>query len=158
MATILAFAPFFILNNTVLAFVRNDNNPKLAMTAMLVGSFSNVILDYIFLFPFGMGMFGAAFATSLSPIISLGILSTHFAARKRCARDECVARGDDGFDLRPPAREAHPGARHDDQADEGREQRDGEGDEHHAASITVPCLHNRARLFSSLPTRGGAVR
>jgi putative MATE family efflux protein len=83
MATILAFAPFFILNNTVLAFVRNDNNPKLAMTAMLVGSFSNVILDYIFLFPFGMGMFGAAFATSLSPIISLGILSTHFAARKR---------------------------------------------------------------------------
>jgi len=83
MATILAFAPFFILNNTVLAFVRNDNNPRLAMTAMLIGSFSNVILDYIFLFPLGMGMFGAAFATSLSPIISLGILATHFAAKKR---------------------------------------------------------------------------
>jgi len=83
MATILAFAPFFILNNTMLAFVRNDNNPRLAMTAMMVGSFSNVILDYIFLFPFGMGMFGAAFATSLSPIISLGILSTHFAAKRR---------------------------------------------------------------------------
>jgi putative MATE family efflux protein len=83
MATILAFAPFFILNNTMLAFVRNDNNPRLAMTAMLIGSFSNVILDYIFLFPLGMGMFGAAFATSLSPIISLGILSTHFAAKRQ---------------------------------------------------------------------------
>lgn len=82
MATILSFAPFFILNNTVLAFVRNDNNPRLAMTAMLAGSFSNVILDYIFLFPFKMGMFGAAFATSLAPIISLGILSTHFVAKK----------------------------------------------------------------------------
>lgn len=83
MATILTFAPFFILNNTVLAFVRNDNNPRLAMTAMMVGSFSNVILDYIFLFPLGMGMFGAAFATSLSPIISLGILATHFVSKMR---------------------------------------------------------------------------
>lgn len=82
MATILAFAPFFILNNTVLAFVRNDNNPRLAMTAMLAGSFSNVILDYIFLFPLKMGMFGAAFATSLAPVISLCILSTHFLAKK----------------------------------------------------------------------------
>lgn len=83
MATILTFAPFFILNNIVLSFVRNDNNPKLAMVAMLIGSFSNVLLDYIFLFPFRMGMFGAAFATSLSPIISLTILSAHFVAKKQ---------------------------------------------------------------------------
>ena len=82
MATIMVFAPFFILNNTVLAFVRNDNNPRLAMLAMLGGSVSNVILDYIFLFPFKMGMFGAGFATSLAPIISLGILSIHFARKK----------------------------------------------------------------------------
>jgi len=83
MATILTFAPFFILNNIVLTFVRNDNNPRLAMTAMLIGSFSNVVLDYIFLFPFGMGMFGAAIATSLSPIISLSILSLHFASKQK---------------------------------------------------------------------------
>ena len=82
MATILSFAPFFILNNTMLAFVRNDNNPRLAMLAMLGGSVSNVVLDYIFLFPLQMGMFGAAFATSLAPIISLGILSIHFARKK----------------------------------------------------------------------------
>ena len=82
MATIMVFAPFFILNNTVLAFVRNDNNPRLAMLAMIGGSVSNVILDYIFLFPLKMGMFGAAFATSLAPIISLGILSIHFAKKK----------------------------------------------------------------------------
>lgn len=80
--TILCFAPFFILNNVVLAFVRNDNNPNLSMIAMLIGSFSNVILDYIFMFPFGMGMFGAAFATGLAPIISMAILSTHFLKRK----------------------------------------------------------------------------
>ena len=74
LSTILIFSPFFILNNILLAFVRNDNKPKLSMIAMLIGSFSNIILDYLFLFPLGMGMFGAAFATSLAPIISICIL------------------------------------------------------------------------------------
>ena len=80
--TILTFSPFFILNNIVLAFVRNDNNPNLSMIAMLLGSFSNIILDYVFMFPLGMGMFGAAFATGLAPIISLLVLSLHFIKKK----------------------------------------------------------------------------
>jgi putative MATE family efflux protein len=78
LSTILCFAPFFIINNIILAFVRNDNNPNLSMIAMLTGSFSNIVLDFIFLFPLGMGMFGAAFATSLAPIISIVILLIHF--------------------------------------------------------------------------------
>ncbi|NLP33808.1 MAG: MATE family efflux transporter [Clostridiales bacterium] len=80
--TILCFAPFFILNNIIIAFVRNDHNPKLAMIAMLTGSISNIILDYIFIFPLGMGMFGAAFATCLAPIISIGVTSIHFIKGK----------------------------------------------------------------------------
>ncbi len=82
---ILCFAPFFITNNVVLAFVRNDQNPKLSMIAMLAGSFSNIILDYVFMFPLGMGMFGAAFATGLAPIISLAILSMHFVNKNQFA-------------------------------------------------------------------------
>lgn len=77
LATILCFAPFFITNNVVLAFVRNDNDPNLSMIAMLAGSFSNIILDYVFMFPLKMGMFGAAFATGIAPIVSLCILSRH---------------------------------------------------------------------------------
>lgn len=82
LTTILCFAPFFLVNNILLAFVRNDNGPRLSMTAMLISSFSNVALDYIFMFPMSMGMFGAAFATGLSPIISLCILSRHFIKKK----------------------------------------------------------------------------
>lgn len=80
--TILCFAPFFILNNIYLAFVRNDGNPKLPMAGMLIGSFSNVVLDYIFIFPLQWGMFGAAFATGLAPVISIGILSIHGIKKK----------------------------------------------------------------------------
>lgn len=75
---ILLFAPAFMANDTLLCFVRNDGDPGLAMTAMLAGSFSNIILDYIFIFPFHMGIFGAVFATGLAPVISLLVLSRHW--------------------------------------------------------------------------------
>lgn len=76
--TILTFAPFFVVNNMLLSFVRNDGDPSLAMYGMVIGSIINVILDYIFIFPMQLGMFGASLATSVSPIISLLILAIHF--------------------------------------------------------------------------------
>ena len=79
---ILLFAPAFLLNNVLLCFVRNDGAPQLSMAAMLGGSFSNVILDWVFIFPCGMGIFGAVFATGLAPIISMIILSPHFLRKK----------------------------------------------------------------------------
>lgn len=74
---ILIMGPFFILNNLVLAFIRNDGNPQLAMKAMLASSLFNIVFDYIFVFPLQMGMAGAALATVCSPVISLLILSQH---------------------------------------------------------------------------------
>lgn len=79
---ILCFAPMFMLNNYIICFVRNDGNPRLAMIAMLTGSFSNIIMDYIFIFPMGMGMFGAALATGVSPVISLLVLSAHLVTKQ----------------------------------------------------------------------------
>ena len=80
--TILCFSPFFILNNILISFIRNDNEPRLARAAMLAGSFSNIILDYFFVYPLRMGMFGAAFATCLAPVISMTLLSRHFIKKR----------------------------------------------------------------------------
>lgn len=80
--TVLLFSFAFMLNNVFVCFIRNDRNPKLSMTAMLVGSFSNILLDYVFIFPLALGMFGAAFATGLAPIISMLVLSLHFMQKK----------------------------------------------------------------------------
>lgn len=79
---ILLFAPAFMANDSLLCFVRNDGNPKLSMTAMLAGSISNIILDYIFIFPLHMGIFGAVLATGFAPVISLLILSKHWFTRQ----------------------------------------------------------------------------
>ncbi|MDO5559007.1 MAG: MATE family efflux transporter [Oscillospiraceae bacterium] len=78
----LSFAPSFVLNNILMSFVRNDANPGLAMTAMLISSFSNILLDYIFIYPLSMGISGAAVATGISPLISMGILMLHFIKKK----------------------------------------------------------------------------
>ena len=75
---ILLFGPFFMLNAVFCSFVRNDGDPTLAMIATLVGSLSNVVFDYIFMFPMQMGLTGAALATAASPIISMAICSAHF--------------------------------------------------------------------------------
>ncbi len=80
--TLLLFAPAFLLNDIILSFVRNDQSPQLSMAAMVTGSLSNVALDYLFIFPLGMGMFGAVLATGLAPIISLCVLSLHFFRHK----------------------------------------------------------------------------
>lgn len=71
---ILLFSPAFLFNNILLCFVRNDGHPGASMFAMTVGSFANVVLDYIFIFNFGLGIFGAVFATTLAPVISIIIL------------------------------------------------------------------------------------
>ena len=60
------------------------------MWGMLAGTLSNIVLDYIFIFPFNWGMKGAAFATTLAPIISLAILSTHFIKRNNTIKLEFV--------------------------------------------------------------------
>lgn len=80
---ILLFAPAFIINDIMICFVRNDGNPKLSMLAMLGGSLSNVLLDYIFIFPMKMGIFGAVLATGFAPLISLAILSRHWLKKSK---------------------------------------------------------------------------
>ncbi len=75
---LLMFAPAFILNNIMSAFVKNDGAPKLAMAGMLAGSIFNSIFDYIFIFRFKLGMFGAVLATACAPVVGMLILSSHF--------------------------------------------------------------------------------
>lgn len=79
---ILLFAPAFLLNQVFISFIRNDGNPKLSMMGMLLGSFSNILLDYIFIFPLDMGIFGAVLATGFAPVISMGVLSRHYIKKR----------------------------------------------------------------------------
>ncbi len=47
-------------------FIRAEGNPKTAMNTMLIGTITNIILDYVFIFVFKWGIKGAAAATIIS--------------------------------------------------------------------------------------------
>ena len=75
---ILLFSPAFMFNDILQCFVRNDGNPRLSMIAMLAGSFSNIIMDYILIFSCQMGILGAVLATGTAPVLSMMLLSLHW--------------------------------------------------------------------------------
>lgn len=80
--TVLTFTPAFLLNSTFNNMVKNDLNPKLSMIAMLSGSVANIVMDYIFIYPMKLGMFGAALATGMSPVVGMALLSIHIFTKK----------------------------------------------------------------------------
>lgn len=51
-------------------FIRAEGNPKVAMYTQLLGAGASIVLNYVFIFKFGWGMKGAAFATILAQLIS----------------------------------------------------------------------------------------
>ena len=69
--------------------IRLDGAPNLAMACSLTSAVLNVFLDWLFMFPFGWGIMGAAFATSLSTaaggVIAVAYL-LFFARRLRVVR------------------------------------------------------------------------
>lgn len=82
----LKFTPAYLLNEVLICFVRNDGNPRLGMLAVLVGSLANIVLDYIFIFPLRMGIYGAVLATCFAPLIGIAISSTHMIPYRRLFR------------------------------------------------------------------------
>ena len=82
MRYIVTFSPFLILSFLLSGLARNDGRPRLAMIALAVGSVSNIILDYVFMYPLNMGIGGAALATAIGPVFSVLILLPHFLRRR----------------------------------------------------------------------------
>ncbi len=84
--TYLRFYSLFCIPNIIgialNSFIRNDGNPKLAMIATLSGAITNIVLDYLFIFPLQLGLFGAAMATGLGQVITVSIILIHFIRRQ----------------------------------------------------------------------------
>lgn len=79
---ILIASPFFMTNYTFTAFTRNDHAPATAMFGSIAGSLFNIVFDYVFMFPMGLGMTGAALATAVCPAVTMSICCTHLFGKK----------------------------------------------------------------------------
>ena len=62
--------------------IRSDGSPKVAMLSMIIGAITNIILDPVFIFGFGMGVRGAAIATVISQILTTVWILQYFTVGK----------------------------------------------------------------------------
>mgnify|MGYP003290569073 CR=1 FL=1 len=59
-------SPIVMLDIMLRFMVRLDGSPNYAMVCSVLASILNIVLDYVFIFPVGWGLEGAAIATSIS--------------------------------------------------------------------------------------------
>lgn len=81
------FVPFSwctALLNSGMFFIRLDGSPNFAMACNIVAAILNIVLDYLFIFPLGWGMFGAAFASAIGTSVG-AFMIIGYLAHRRCA-------------------------------------------------------------------------
>lgn len=67
-------------------FIRAEGNPKIAMWTMAIGAIVNTILDTLFIFGFGWGIKGAAWATVISQMVSGACVILYYLTGKSLLR------------------------------------------------------------------------
>ncbi|MCG8484372.1 MAG: MATE family efflux transporter [Clostridia bacterium] len=82
LGTFMVFTVFYVVMLILDPIVRNDGNPKTPMYACIMSAVVNSILNYLFIFVFQWGLFGAALATGLAQVVSLIYLMFHFFKKK----------------------------------------------------------------------------
>ena len=75
-------APLFLFNQMLAAFLRNDGNSALATAGVLAGGLFNIVGDYLFVFVFDMGIYGAGLATAIGSGISFVVMLLHFRSAR----------------------------------------------------------------------------
>ena len=79
--------PFLALTSGGTLLIRSDGSPRYALFCSLSGVALNFILDYLFLFPLGMGIGGAAAATVIGQVVS-ALLTAVYLLRFKTGRLE----------------------------------------------------------------------
>jgi putative MATE family efflux protein len=85
---ILAGVPFAMTGYALNNIIRAEGNPRIAMVSIFISAGLNAILDPIFIFGFGMGVKGAAYATIISQLVLFIWVIIHFRSRKSVAKLE----------------------------------------------------------------------
>jgi len=83
---ILLFSPFLVFNNAFVGILNGEGNTKRTMYANVTGALLNMMLDPLFIYVLGFGIAGAAYATSLSLIVSFIIMLYYFIGKRTFLR------------------------------------------------------------------------
>lgn len=82
LGVIVWFSFFFIVSYSLEVLVKTDGFPKLSTLAVTIGAITNIVMDYVLIVIFGMGIKGAAVATGLSQVLTFSVFFYHFFKQK----------------------------------------------------------------------------
>lgn len=77
--------PFYMLTTGGCHLIRSDRSPGYSMACMLTGAIINTILDPLFIFGFGWGIKGGAWATVIGQTVSALLVIFYFARFRKMA-------------------------------------------------------------------------
>ena len=77
------FAVFFIVSYNMEIFVKTDGCPPLQMAGVMTSAVTNIVLDYLFVMKFHMGVEGAAIATGIAQVVSTTLFLLYFRFRSK---------------------------------------------------------------------------
>lgn len=66
LSVLIFFLPFYLTSYVFEIMVKADGRPSITTGLMLLSAFTNIVLDYIFIFKFHWGLWGAAVATGFA--------------------------------------------------------------------------------------------
>lgn len=72
------FAVCFMISYNLEVLVKTDGHPRLALVTVSIGCLTNCVLDYLAIFQWELGIWGAAVATGVSQLLTCIIYLTHF--------------------------------------------------------------------------------
>ena len=70
--------PFQMFAHTSSSIIRADGSPRYSMACTVSGAVLNVFLDWLLMYPFGMGIRGAAIATVISQMLSCAMAAVYY--------------------------------------------------------------------------------
>lgn len=71
--TLLCSLPFFMLQNCFQSFLVVAEKPAMGLCVSVIAGLSNMVLDFLFIYVFRLGVFGAALATAISEFVGAAI-------------------------------------------------------------------------------------
>ncbi len=75
--------PLVVYEAGMSSIIRADGSPKYSMAGLVLGCLINIVLDYVFVFPLGMGVRGAAIATVLGQLANAILYLCYFLRFKQ---------------------------------------------------------------------------
>ena len=84
MRTVTLGTAFLMAGSVLQSFVKTDGNPRLVMTAVMLGALLNLVFDLVFIKYLGLGIAGSAWATIVSYLAAMLVCLMHFS-RPHCS-------------------------------------------------------------------------